>query len=236
MEIRKPKRLYKKAEPAPLDDHAAYTVLLDGKPIKTPAKQPLAVPTQDLAVVMAEEWLAQDDVIDPFSMPITRLANSAIDRVTPHRADIIDSVTAYGGSDLVCYWAEEPDDLVARQEEAWMPVINWAADHLGLRLETRTGIVHKPQPDETMQAFRHHLEALDNFRLTGVADSVSQAGSLVLGLALLKGYLDADAVFRASQVDEDFQISLWGEDWEQKEKRERLRLDIQATERFLLLL
>lgn len=210
-----------------------FTVALDGRMVKTPAKRSLIAPTEALAHAMAKEWAAQGMEIDPFSMPLTQLANSALDRTGTQRAEIVKAVSAYGGSDLICYWADAPAELIDRQRAAWRPLIDWANDRFDISLVVVQGIVHKPQEPRTLANLREEVASLDDFRLTGLADCVAAAGSLIIGLALLHGRLDSDGVFESSQVDETFQIDLWGEDWEQKQKRVGLRAGIKAAERFL---
>jgi chaperone required for assembly of F1-ATPase len=227
------KRFYKTAAAVPHDE--GFTVALDGRPIRTPAKQPLTVPTEDLATAIAEEWLAQADEVDPHAMPMMRLANTAIDRVRPQREAVIIEIAGYGGSDLVCYHAADPEALVARQIEAWQPLIDWAADRYGANLQTTSGLMHVAQDPAATEVLRDAVEAHDDFGLVALHGTVTATGSLVIGLAVMEARLDADAAWAASLIDEQFQAEKWGEDREALQRRRALRDDIAAAERFFRL-
>ena len=206
----KRRRFYRTATVAEATD--GFHVDLDGRPVRTPAGKPLVLPTLALARTIAEEWLAQTDEIRPETMPITSLATTAIDRVAPRRAAVIDALLDYGDSDLLCYRADEPSELVARQQACWQPVLDWAAERWGVRLRVTTGIMPVRQPPEALIALRRAVDARDPLELTALAAAVPLCGSLVLGLALVDGGLDADRVFEAAHLDRIFQIERWGED------------------------
>jgi chaperone required for assembly of F1-ATPase len=212
-----------------------WRVLLDGRPLKTPAKAPLDLPSEAMARAMAEEWAAQDTVIDPRSMPVTRSANSAIDRVLPQQAEVVAMLASYGETDLLCHRAHGPDALVAQQAEGWDPLLDWAANALGARLCPTTGILPAEQPPEALARLSQALDDLDAFRLTAVHDLVTLSGSLVLGLAVARGRLDAETGWTLSRIDEDFQIAQWGADEEAAEAAATKAADFRHAVRFLSL-
>jgi len=227
------KRLYDAAAAVPAD--GGLTVALDGRPVRTPAKAPLVVPGAALAEAIASEWAAQDAEVRPETMPLTRLANSAIDRVAARRAEVVDQVAAYGNTDLLCFRADAPSALVERQTAVWQPLVDWAAATLGASLRVTTGIVPVAQPPETLAALRMALEALDDFELGAVGQLTAATGSLVIALALDAGRLTPDEAFAASQLDETFQMEAWGEDDEALARRAALEAEIAAAARFLAL-
>ncbi|MGP9790791.1 ATP12 family chaperone protein [Roseinatronobacter sp. NSM] len=189
-----------------------FTVTLDGRSLKTPAKAPLNVPTRAIADLIAQEWRAQGDVIKPESMPATRAANAAIDKVRGQKAEVTEIITAYGDSDLVCYRAEAPQELVNREAQAWDPLIDWAAHRYGVRPVTYTGIMHAPQPSALLSSMHADVDRLSAFELTAFHDLVSMSGSLIIGLATLDQFATAPELWAASRVDEDWQIEQWGAD------------------------
>lgn len=191
-----------------------YTVRLDGRPVKTPAKVPLVVPTRAMAEAVAAEWDAQTGEVKPETMPVTRAANSAIDKIVPQRAAVVEIVAAYGGSDLLCYRAVGPEALVARQAEGWDPVLAWAEEALGARLVVTAGVMHVAQDSEALQRLAARVEALDPFRLAAFHDLVAISGSLVLALAVTDGRLEPEEAWRLSRIDERWQVEQWGEDEE----------------------
>jgi chaperone required for assembly of F1-ATPase len=213
---------------------APYRILLDGRPVKTPAKGALELPTLALAEAIAEEWRAQGDKIVPDAMVLTKLANTALDRVTPLREAVVGQVTAYI-NDLLCYRAERPSGLAARQAAEWDPLLDWAATRYGVRFETRLGIVHFAQSPETIATLRTAVQAYDAFALTALATVAPILGSLVLTLALAEGCLDAAAAFALSTLDERFQAERWGEDAQAQQRAEGLLAAVKTAEKFLIL-
>ncbi len=227
------KRFYKEAAAEPGD--GAFVVALDGKSVRTPGKQPLRVPTRRMADAIAAEWRDQGDEIVPVSMPLTRLANSALDSTAPNRAQVIDQVSAYGGADLLCYRAEEPADLIERQSAEWQPVLDWLGAAHGATLTVTSGILPVAQPPAALAAIVTVVAAFDDFRLTGLHAATAAAGSVALGLALATGRIDADAAWRAAHLDELYQEGRWGGDAEAASRREALRGEIAAAARFMVI-
>ncbi|WP_415184158.1 ATP12 family chaperone protein [Phaeovulum sp.] len=204
------KRFWKAAEVVAAP--RGFTVHLDGRPVKTPAKAPLVVPTRTMADAMAAEWGAQTDKIDPRTMPVTRSANAAIDKVRPQHAEVVALMAEYGGTDLLCYRAATPQRLVTRQSEAWDPLLAWAEATFGARLTPTEGIVPIAQPGPALAALAAQVAVMNEFQLTALHDLVAISGSLVLGLAVARGHLCADDAWTLSRIDEDWQIEQWGSD------------------------
>jgi chaperone required for assembly of F1-ATPase len=227
-------RFYKTVSVAAED--GAFRILLDGKPIRTPAKNLLAVPTRALADAIAQEWQAQGERIDPASMPLTRLANSTIDGVTGREPDVRADIAKYAGSDLLCYRAEGPQELVQRQRAAWDPVLAWGKDVLGVRLELAEGIMPVRQPEAALARLAQELERHDAYALAALHVMTTLTGSVLLALAHVAGAISADEAWAAAHVDEDWQISQWGEDAEAKARRARRWADMHAASRLLQLL
>lgn len=209
-----------------------FAVHLDARPVRTPLKTPLVVPTLGLAQAIAAEWQAQTGKVDPETMPYTRTANSALDKVTPQRAEVAMMLTEYGGSDLLCYRAEGPDALIARQVQAWDPLLDWAKDALHAPLHATAGVMHIDQPPASLAALKQAVDALDPFRLSAFHDLVAISGSLVLALAVIHQRLTADLAFDLSRIDESWQIALWGEDEEAAENTARKRAAFLQADRF----
>ena len=191
-----------------------FSVLLDGRVLKTPAKADLILPTRALAEHVAAEWDAQDGEIDPLSMPFTRTANAALDKVAVQRAEVAEMLAAYGDSDLLCYRADYPAELAARQAAEWDPYLDWAAETLGSRLKPVLGVMHTPQDAAALEALSARTHALDPFKLAAFHDLVAMSGSLVLGFAVALGKDDAESVWEVSRLDERWQEESWGEDEE----------------------
>jgi chaperone required for assembly of F1-ATPase len=204
------KRFYERAHVAETDGGGAQ-ILLDGKPVKTPARNALAAPTRALADAIAAEWDAQKDVVDPASMPLTRLANSAIDAVSNAAVPVADEVAEYLGTDLLCYRADAPAGLIDKQSVAWDPVLAWAREQFGARFALAQGVVHVPQPREAIAAVRAAIPG-DPWRLAAVSSITTLTGSALLALALAHDALDARTAWAAAHVDEDWQVSQWGKD------------------------
>lgn len=212
----KPKRFYKAATVEPLGE--SWTIALDGRSLKTPARKDLALPTKQLADLVCEEWNAQAEVIDAARMHATRLVNVAIDRTPEARDEMAEEVVRYAETDLLSHLAEAPDSLRARQDEAWTPVRDWAGEKLGVMLVPVEGIMASPQPSQSLNAAKEHALGLDDFRLTGLNFGLGLLGSALLSLALEQARLTADQAFEASRIDELYQIENWGEDEEAAER------------------
>ena len=214
----KAKRFWKDAAVVEVD--GGFTVELDGRRVKTPAKRPLTLPTRTMAEAVAAEWQAQDKQIDPRTMPVTKTANAAIDKVAVQKDEVVDMLAAYGDSDLLCYRADSPENLVARQAAEWDPMLAWAATTLGVSLRTRQGIMHQPQSPEALAELHRRTAALDAFQLAAFHDLVSLTGSLILGFAALEQAFDPDEIWALSRLDENWQAEQWGRDEVAEEEAE----------------
>ncbi|QGP79888.1 ATP12 family chaperone protein [Sphingobium sp. CAP-1] len=212
-----------------------FAIRLDGRPVRTPARAPLALPTLPLAEAIAAEWRAQGETVDPASMPMTGLANAAIDHVAPGRADFAAGVARYAQSDLLCYRADGPDTLVARQAAAWEPLLDWARGRYDIGFAVTQGIIPVPQPDETLARLAAAVVALDPFTLTGLSTLVTLSGSLVCGLALVEGGQDRDAIWQAAEIDEAWQVEQWGEDAEASARAAKRTADFAMAATFCAL-
>lgn len=210
-------------EARPVQVPGGWGVNLDSRPLRTPAKAALVVPTRALAEGIAAEWNAQEGEIAPRTMPLTRASNSAIDKVTPQRAEVAELLAAYGETDLLCHRADAPAALVARQAHAWDPLLAWAAEDLGAPLTVTTGIISVGQPEDSLRRLRALVDGLDPFRLTGFHDLVALSGSLIIGLATLYRPDQAEDHWQASRVDELWQAELWGRDEEAESAAELKR-------------
>lgn len=228
-----PKRFYREAG---VGGDGPWQILLDGRPVKTPGKRPLALPTAALADAVASEWRAQTTHVDPARMPLTRLANSAIDAVSEARDAVAADIAAYAASDLICYRAAAPEQLVAQQQRLWDPVIAWAREALGAHFVLAEGVMPIRQPQAALDAVREALAGESAFRLTGLHVATTLTGSALLALALDRGALTAAEAWAASQVDEDYQTSLWGEDAEATARRRARRTEFDAAAAWLVLL
>jgi len=224
------KRFYGSAEVA--DAPGGLAILLDGKPVRTPSGRSLVAPTREIADAIAAEWDAQKEFIDPLAMPLTRLANSVVDAVVDRLDAVRDDVAKYLGSDLLFYRAGHPEALVAREAALWDPVLFWAADAFGAHFILAEGIVHVRQPDAAITAARAALPA-DPWSTAALHVITSLSGSALLALALLHDRLDADQVWAAAHVDEDWNIGQWGVDEEVAARRAARLVDFQAAVRLL---
>ena len=189
-----------------------FAVLLDARAVKTPAKQPLILPTRAMAEAIAAEWEAQDGVIKPDTMPFTRAANSAIDKVAPQFDAVVGEIANYGSTDLLCYLATDPEPLVAEQTARWTPLLTWAETELGAPLHVTSGVIPVAQPEASLARLRAHVAGLGPFQIAALHDLVAISGSLILGLAVAHRRLSAAEAFELSRIDEAWQISQWGED------------------------
>ncbi len=228
------KRFYREAAVAAEDGR--FRITLDGRPARTPAKRPLVLPVRAAAQAVAAEWAAQPDEFEPADLRLTRLVNTAIDRVAPNRDAVLAEIARFAGTDLVCYRADAPADLALRQHEAWQELVEWVKVRYGATLAVTTGVLPAAQPEATLAALRHAIAAYDDFALTALHAATAAAGSLVIGLALADGRIDAERAYEASCLEELFQAERWGEDAEAADRRAALRADIEAASRFLALL
>ncbi|HSA80994.1 MAG TPA: ATP12 family protein [Geminicoccaceae bacterium] len=225
------KRFYRSVEVAAGDD--GDRVLLDGRPLRTPARRALTLPSAALAEALADEWRAQGETIRPEDMPLTRLANTAQDRMPELRAAAIDEAVAYAGTDLLCYRAATPLALVERQQHLWQPLLDWAAGTFGTRLSVTTTLLPVTQPDAAVRGLRSAVDALGDWPLVGLHAATTALGSLVLGLALTRGRIDAEQALAASLLDELFEIERWGKDAETERRHAALRREMDAAALFL---
>jgi chaperone required for assembly of F1-ATPase len=228
------KRFYRETRAVSAD--AGFAIALDGKPVQTPARKKLVVPTRALAEAIAAEWHGQGETVSPQALPLTRLASTAIDRVAPRRGDVIAEIVKYASTDLLCYRASEPPDLVARQHEIWLPLLDWAEARYDAPLAVTNGITPIPQAPAPLTALERAVAAYDAMTLVALHLAASACGSIILGLALLEERLAPAEAFAAAQLDESFQIERWGEDPEQTWRRAALKDDIEVAARFARLL
>lgn len=215
---------------------SGHAIRLDGRAVKTPARAELVLPTSALGLSVAAEWDAQETDIDPRSMPLTGLANAAIDRVAPDPETFAQSLAAYGETDLVCYRADHPAELVGRQAECWDPLIDWAQQRYDVEFELIHGIMHQPQPPATVARLAAAVHGYDAFQLAALQPLVTISGSLVITLALAEGEIDGRAAFDAAHLDELWQVEQWGEDELATQARAHRAEDFRAAARFLALL
>lgn len=225
-----PKRFFTQASVEQAGD--AFVLSLDGRRARTPGKAPLAFPTRALGEAVAAEWNAQGVTVDPRSMPLTKLANSAIDGVAADPAAVAADLVRYAGSDLVVYRAGEPDRLVAVQSGAWDPVLVWARERLGARFALREGLMYLEQPPEAVAAVAASIAGENPFRLAALHVMTTLTGSVLLALMHAAGDLDVDAAWHAAHVDEHYQESRWGEDAEAAQRRAARRAEFDAASRF----
>ena len=228
-----PKRFWKAAEVTTGSE--GFSVALDGRPVRTPAKAALILPTAAMAAAIAAEWDAQQGVLRPETMPMTRMANSAIDKVRVLQAAVVAEVAGFGASDLLCYRAEDPDELVQRQRQGWDPLLDWAATRLQAPLVQTGGIMPVAQPEASLARLTGAVRAFDAFRLTALHDLVSITGSLVLGLAIAEDRLSPDQAWALARIDEDWQAEQWGVDEEAAAQAAHRRQALLDAARFLRL-
>lgn len=227
------KRFYREAAAAAQAD--GHAVLLDGRPVRTPARAPLLLPTAALAQAVVEEWAAQGDTIDPASMPFTGFANAAIDRIAPDPAAFAKTVSVYGESDLLCYRADSPAELAQRQAGQWQPLLDWASRRYDVAFAVTSGIVHVAQPEPTRTRLHEAAAARSPFALAALAPLVGLSGSLVIGLAAAEGAFDIDELWQAAELDELWQVDQWGDDDEARARRNQRRDDFHRAARFAAL-
>lgn len=223
-----PKRFYAEVSVAPVD--GGYAIHLDGKPVRTPAKAMIVLPTEAAAQLVADEFAAQGEFIDLRAMPGLRLVNTAIDGVASEADAVAEDILRFSSSDLLCYRADAPQGLVERQSQAWDPVLDWARDALGARFILAEGVMHVEQPREAIMAISLHLfRKKEPFRLAALHLMTSLTGSALLALAVEEGAIDADQAWSAAHVDEDWNIAQWGEDAEASARRAARKRDMMAA-------
>jgi chaperone required for assembly of F1-ATPase len=210
-----------------------FTVLLDGKPIHTPAGAELLLPTPALADAVAEEWRAQGEKVRPETMFLTKLANTAIDRIAVHRRTVIAQIVSFARSDVLCYRAEGPEALVALQRRVWDPILDWARERYGVILLCGAGIGFVEQQQESLDALERAIDDYDSFALSGLQAAAALLGSAVIALALAEQKLSVQEAFAAAELDENFQADQWGRDFEAEKRRANNQAELEAIDRFL---
>ena len=228
------KRFWKAADVVETD--GCWGVELDGKPLRTPARDPLTVPTKALADAVAGEWNGVEEKIDPRGLPLTGLANAAIDRVAPDKQTFADVLARYAEADLACYRAEGPAGLVERQAKHWDPLLGWGQRRFDVDFKTTNGIVHVAQPQATVDRLAHAISTLDPFRLAGLLPLVTIGGSLLAALGVLEGAFTPEQAWEAVSVDDRWQLEQWGSDAEAEAALASRRWDFLAAARYLELL
>ena len=212
---------------------SGFELRLDGRPVRTPGKSPLAMPTERMAEAAAAEWRAVDERIDPAAMPVTRSANSAVDKVAPQKGAVADYLAEYGATDLLCYRAEAPEALAEIQSARWDPLLGWAEERFGARLRLAVGVMPVEQDPDALARLRAPLDSADPFALTAIHDLVSLPGSLVVGLAAAEGHMSPEELWSVQRIDEDWNEGLWGVDEEAAERDARRRQAFLHAHRFL---
>ncbi|MBL4601692.1 MAG: hypothetical protein JKY84_03005 [Emcibacteraceae bacterium] len=225
------KRFYKLVTVS--EEDGKFSVLLDGKKIKTPEKRPCLMPTREMAEAVSTEWNDQKDEVKPWSMPITKLMNTAIDRVGSRRDTLIDELVGFAGSDQICYRADQPEALMTLQNKSWNPLLQWMKDTHGVALEQTTGIVFVEQDAEALLKIRALIENIESFALTAFYGMVTVTGSVTIGLGVFQGHLTIEQAWEAGHLDENFQISQWGSDYEAEDRREGLKSELKNAAIFL---
>lgn len=225
------KRFYKQAEAGTAP--GGYVIRLDGKVLKTPLHRPLILSSFELANEIAAEWNAQGDIIVPASMPLFQLANTMLDKAGgPDRAAMEDETVKYGASDLVCYFAAHPADLVRRQEENWRPLVRWMKADMGVALETISGIQYMNQPKDSIRKLKELVKELEPAEFTVLQAATGITGSAVIAMAFLKGRIDVEAAYQAACVDEMYQLEKWGEDEQARQRLDKIRAELSYLKKF----
>jgi len=213
-----------------------WTVLLDERPLRTPARALLLVPTEKLADAIAEEWRSAGEVVDPRAMPMTGLANAAIDRIAPEKDAFAGGLVRYAEADLACYRSEWPPELVERQAQAWDGLLAWARRRFDVDFATTSGLIHVPQPPATIEQLAHAVASLAPFHLAGLSPLVTIGGSLLAALALFEKTMTPEEAWEAVSIDERWQLEQWGSDEEAQVALDNRRSDFMSAARFLELL
>jgi chaperone required for assembly of F1-ATPase len=226
------KRFYESVTVETLEAASAYAVKLDSKPVQTPARNPLQVPSAALAQAIAAEWEAQSDEIAVEAMPLTQVAATALDRISPDTPSYADQIAAYGETDLVCYRTDNPQPLAARQTAAWQPLVDWAAETFSAPLAVTDRVTPVTQPPDTLTALRDAVAAHDIFEMSALGLATTASGSLIIALALSHGRIDAEAAFAAGYLDEVWQAEQWGSEEEAEVRQQIARADIKTAAYF----
>ncbi len=213
-----------------------FLVELDGRVVKTPEKRPNFSPTRSLAEAVCREWNDQGDRVNPDSMPMAKLQNTALDRVEIRRGDLIGELVKYADTDLLCYRADYPQDLARRQEDLWQPLLDWVSERHGVTLKVTTGILHMAQEAAQLARLEKYLQGLDSFRLAAFYNITTLCGSVSVALNVMGGNISADEAWGAAQLDENYQIDAWGNDDEAKIRQDNMKAELDAATRFLNLL
>lgn len=222
-------------EAAAVEADGGYGIALDGRRVKTPARLDLVVPTPALAKAVAAEWNECGENVDPRAMPLTGLANAAIDQIAPEKENYAAGIGSYGETDLICYRAEGPEEFVRRQAESWDVLLSWARRRYDVDFHCQTGVMHVTQPDDTVRKLAHAVAALDEFQLAGLSPLVTIGGSLVAALAAFEEMMPAEAAWEAVSLDERWQLEQWGDDPEAQTALDARRRDFLAAAYFLAL-
>lgn len=234
MSTPKLRRFYREAVLQPAEN--GFSLLLDGKPLRTPEKNSLVLPNAPLGDALAKEWNAAGEYLDSQIMPYTKLAFTAVDRVGPHREAVIEQVSAYANSDVVCYRATSPSDLVERQKEDWDPVLVWAESQFDVAIQTVAGISHVAQEHDTLSALTSAFSVKSDFYLAALYSLVANGNSLILALAVAIGGKNPDEAFRSANCEELYQWEKWGRDAEAEARLEERAGEFQAAAAFIKLL
>jgi len=229
-----PRRFYKQAAAAPTDA-GLFRIELDGRPVRTPGRAHVAVPNQALAEAVAAEWAAQGETIEPTTMPLTRLVNSAIDGVETNAAEVAAEIVRYSGTDLLCYRVDSPEKLVTLQRDLWDPILDWARQEIGVRFVLSEGVRHVEQPKETLDRINSKLPT-DSLHLAALNLMTTLSGSALIALAVWLEHLTPEDAWRVAHIDEETQEELWGVDHEAQLRRESRWRDFAAAAQCLSLL
>jgi chaperone required for assembly of F1-ATPase len=224
------KRFWKEAAVVEIDD--GFNVTLDGHAVRTPSKAPLNIQYRKIADQIAEEWMAQQEEVDPATMPATRMVNSVIDKVSVNFEAIVEMLTEYAGSDLICYRSLSPQELIAEQEALWDPLLEWSATSMNAPMASANGVMFVAQDESSVDVYRQRLKGMNNYQLAGVHDLITISGSAVIAIALITNHLTPDQAWAAATVDEAWQEKQWGTDEEAQVALERKRADFDFAHNF----
>ncbi len=225
------RKFYKAAEAGTAPD--GYVIRLDGKPAKTPLKKTLLLKSKLLAEEISKEWALQAAVIKPATMPLTQLANTLLDKAKgADRVEMGEQLASYGGSDLVCYFADHPESLVKLHEKHWRPLIAWMKDRHGIVLEVVSGIKYQQQPEESLERLQKLINSLSPEDFTVVQAASATTGSVIIALALSEGRFTPEEAYEAACVDEIYQLKTWGEDAEARKRLDVIKAELDAIVRF----